>query len=188
MKKLLLSIAYLFVLIIVKAQSDTLTPKKPKPFVASIQGMNDENIKGDVVSVNDSGMMLRSYDGSFKVPAENIGSLTLKRKNSVLRGTLMGLGIGVASGMIIGFAQGNSPDKQIVIPNIFDPGSDLIFTVAGTRASQKALIGATTLGLTGTITGAIIGAVAKKTFIIGGKKEKFHDLQGEIMAKLLRKQ
>jgi len=54
-------------------------------------------------------------------------------------------------------------------------------------AGEKAIAGGLALGATGAIVGTIIGAVAKKKFIIGGKKEKFHDLQGEIMTKLVKK-
>jgi uncharacterized membrane protein len=54
-------------------------------------------------------------------------------------------------------------------------------------AGEKAITGGIGLGVTGAIVGTIIGAVAKKKFIIGGKKEKFHDLQGDIMKKLVIK-
>ena len=54
-------------------------------------------------------------------------------------------------------------------------------------AGQKAVAGGLGLGATGAIVGTIIGSVAKKKFIIGGKKEKFHDLQGELMKKLVNK-
>jgi hypothetical protein len=37
----------------------------------------------------------------------------------------------------------------------------------------------------GGIVGGVIGALAKKKFTIGGRKEKFHDLQGELMRRLV---
>ena len=54
-------------------------------------------------------------------------------------------------------------------------------------AGQKAIAGGLGLGATGAIVGTIIGSIAKKKFTIGGKKEKFHDLQGELMTKLVKK-
>jgi len=54
-------------------------------------------------------------------------------------------------------------------------------------AAQKAVMGGALLGGTGAIVGTIIGAVAHKTFVIHGKRQKFHDLQGELMMKLVKK-
>ena len=191
MKKLSLLIACLLILIVSKAQSDSLSGKKQKNLVASIKTVNNEIIKGRVFAVNDSQLVLNSFNGRQVISAENMRSFTLKRKNSVLRGTLIGLGIGAVTGVIIGFASGNDP--VMAYP---DPSTDLfglgafaagINNAFAMTAGQKAAAGGLFLGTTGAVVGAIIGAVAKKKFIIGGRKQKFHDLQGEIMMKLLRK-
>ena len=52
-------------------------------------------------------------------------------------------------------------------------------------AGEKAMFGAIGLGTSGAIMGIIIGAIAKKKFIIGGKKEVYHDLQSDLMRKLI---
>lgn len=191
MKKLLSLIACLFILVISKAQSDSVSPQKPRVFIASIKTMDKEIIRGRLVAINDSQLLLKSFNGQQFIPSENISSFTIKRKNSVLRGTLIGFGIGAVTGIIIGLASGDDP-----IMSYPDPGNDpfgLGTFVAGIHnafamtAGQKAVAGGLFLGTSGAVVGAIIGAVAKKKFIIGGKKQKFHDLQGAVMMKLVRK-
>ena len=54
-------------------------------------------------------------------------------------------------------------------------------------AGEKAVGAGLGLGITGAIVGTVIGALAKKKFTINGKKEKFRDLQAEIMMKLVKK-
>ena len=54
-------------------------------------------------------------------------------------------------------------------------------------AGEKAAFGGLGLGLTGAVMGTILGTVAKKKFIIGGRKEKFRDLESEIMMRLVKK-
>jgi len=54
-------------------------------------------------------------------------------------------------------------------------------------AGEKAVAGGLALGASGAIVGAVVGALAKKTFVIGNKKQRFHDLQGELMMKLVKK-
>ena len=187
MKNLSLLIACLLILIVSKAQSDSLSGKKQKNLVASINSIDKKIIKGNVFAVNHSQVVLKTYNGSQYVSAENIRTFTLKRRNSVLRGALIGLGIGAVTGVIIGFASGNDPIMSYDNPNDpFGIGASLNNMFAMT-AGQKAVAGGLFLGTTGAVVGAIIGAVAKKKFIIGGRKQKFHDLQGEIMMKLLRK-
>jgi hypothetical protein len=50
---------------------------------------------------------------------------------------------------------------------------------------KKQQVGALFLGGTGAIIGTIVGAIAKKKFIIGGKKEVYRDLQGDLMKRLV---
>lgn len=104
---------------------------------------------------------------------EQIEILSLKKKNAGLTGALIGLGIGAATGAIIGFASGDDP----VLP--YDGSLGDIFSGINNAfaftAGEKAAVGALGLGLTGTLAGFIIGTVAKKKFIIGGSKEKMQE-------------
>ena len=52
-------------------------------------------------------------------------------------------------------------------------------------AEQKAAVGALLIGTTGALTGAIIGGLLKKKFIIGGKKDVYRDLHSELMQRLV---
>jgi len=54
-------------------------------------------------------------------------------------------------------------------------------------AGEKAVAGGIALGAGGAIAGVIIGAIAHKKFTIGGKKEKFHDLQADLMRRIVVK-
>ena len=54
-------------------------------------------------------------------------------------------------------------------------------------AGEKALAGAILGGLTGTLTGFLIGKLTKKKFTIGGKKDTYRDLQGDLMKRLIVK-
>ncbi len=174
-----------------KAQTDSASEKKQKIFIASIKTMDNRTVAGTFSAVNDSELVMKVYHTQLAVPAENLKSFTIKRKHSVLKGALIGFGIGAAAGIIIGFASGNDP--VLSYPSYDeDPLGLASLGVAlnnafAMTAGQKALAGGIALGGTGAIVGTIIGALAKKKFIIGGKKEKFHDLQGELMMKLIKK-
>ncbi|HEV8507581.1 MAG TPA: hypothetical protein VGQ53_19350 [Chitinophagaceae bacterium] len=191
MKKIFLAATCSMCIIILKAQTDSASVKKQKVFNASVATMDDRSLRGSLSAVNDTQLILRTNGRQLTIPAENLKSFTIKRKNSVLKGALIGFGIGAAAGVIIGLASGDDP-----VMTYPDPYNDplLLGTMAvamnnafAMTAGEKAVAGGLGLGATGAIVGTIIGAVAKKKFIIGGKKEKFHDLQGEIMRKLVKK-
>jgi len=89
--------------------------------------------------------------------------------------------------VIIGFASGD--DKKEAYPTN-DPTGLGSFAVSlhnafTMTAGEKALVGGVLMGVGGTLTGMVIGAVAKKKFIIGGKKEKYRDLEGELRRRLV---
>jgi len=191
MKKMILIAACSLTVAILQAQADSAAEKKQKVFIASVTTMDSKLLKGSLSAVNDSQLVLQAYNNQLSVPAENLKSFTLKRKHSVRRGALIGFGIGAAAGIIIGLVSGNDPVMSYPNPNE-DPLGFGTMAVAmnnafAMTAGQKAVACGLGLGATGALVGTIIGAVAKKKFIIGGKKEKFHDLQGEIMMKLVNK-
>ena len=191
MKKIFLAAACSMLVVIVKAQTDATAVKKQKVFIASVKTMDAKKLKGPISAVNDTQLILKTNNRQLSVPAENLKSFTMKRKNSVLKGALIGFAMGAAAGVIIGLASGDDP--MMSYP---DPYNDPLFlgtmvvamnNAFAMTAGEKAVAGGLGLGATGAIVGTIIGAVAKKKFIIGGKKEKFHDLQGDIMMKLVTK-
>ena len=108
------------------------------------------------------------------------------KRNAGLKGALIGLGVGAATGAIIGFVSGDDPIEECGPNDFFCLGAALNNAFAMT-AGQKAAAGAMGLGVMGTITGFILGKVAKKKFIIGGQKDAYRDIQGELMKRLIIK-
>lgn len=190
MKKLSLLTTFLITLFAAQAQTDSASSsEKHKIFNVSIQTLDKKTINGRLFAVNDSQLVLSKPSGYYTVPSENIKSFTLKRKNSVLKGTLIGFGIGVVTGVVAGLASGDDPIQQAPADDPFGLGA-LAAGIGNSfrmTAGEKALAGGAIMGTTGALIGTIIGAVAKKSFTIGGKKEKFRDLQAEIMMKLVQK-
>ena len=188
MKKLTFLTICLFTLFVSHAQSNPEIGKKQKVYNVSIKTLNNKTIRGKLHAVSDSQLvLLRSVNGQQYIDAENIRSFTMQRKNSPLRGALIGFGIGAVTGIITGFASGDDP---VYNEPVYDPFSAIVVSINNAFAmtkEEKAVMGGLGLGVSGAIIGAIVGSVAKKKFIIGGKKEKFRDLQSEMMRKLVQK-
>ena len=192
MKKTLLIAACSIAIVFSQAQTESSTVKRQKIFITSVTTMDGKTLKGSLSTISDTQFILKTNNQQMVVPAENLKSFTMKRKHSALRGALIGFGVGAAAGIIIGLASGDDPVMTYNPGPYGDPlGLEAIGVAMNNAfamtAGQKAVAGGIGLGVTGAIVGTIIGAVAKKKFIIGGKKEKFHDLQGELMTKLVKK-
>jgi len=107
---------------------------------------------------------LRQANGSYSIDAAQINTITLKKKNAGLKGTLIGFGIGAAIGAIVGLASGDDDPKQ------------WFAYTAGEKAVGLGVMG----GITGAVIGGIAGALAKKVFVIGGKKDLYRSSQAEL--------
>jgi len=191
MKKIASILAGLVIVLSSNGQTDSGSVVKQKNFIVSVRTVDNSLIKGRFHSMNDSQFILKTFNGERSIPSENLSSITLKRKNSVLRGTLFGLGIGAVTGIIIGLASGDDPVMSYPDASSDPYGIGTFFTSLNNAfamtAGEKAVAAGVGLGATGAVVGAIIGAVAKKKFIIHGRREKFHDLQSAIMMKLVKK-
>ncbi|MFI5131810.1 MAG: hypothetical protein ACHQFX_17535 [Chitinophagales bacterium] len=188
MKKLSFLISCFIGLISAQAQQDSTTPVEPrKTFNTSVQTLDKKTIQGRLFTINDSQLVLKKYsDKMYAIAGDNVGTVILRRKNSALRGALIGFGIGVISGVVIGFASGDDPIVQPGPNDFLGIGAAMNNAFAMT-AEEKAVACGAGLGVGGAIIGTIIGAVARKKFIIGGRKEKFRDLQAELMARIVQK-
>ena len=189
MKRLPILVVLVLVFLVSKSQSDEGYAKKIKPFNAYIKTLDNKTVKATLRGINDSMLVVSvSQRGQqWHIPAENIQSFSIKRKSSVARGALIGFGIGAATGIIAGLASGDDP---VYTEPVYDPFSAFAVSLSNAFAmtkGEKALAGGIGLGLSGAIIGGITGALVKKKFIIGGRKETFRDLQSEIMNKLVRK-
>ena len=202
MRKFFLLIAS-FSSIAATAQTDSTQPEvKYKTMVAKVKTMDNRFVKGIVYPAPTTDQLILSQltktkmsstpaGETINIPAENIQSFTVKRKNSVLKRTLLGFAIGAVTGVVVGLASGDDP--VMAYP---DPSDDFlglgtlavgINNAFAMTAGEKAVAGGLGLGVTGAIVGTVVGALVKKKFIIDGKKEKFRDLQAELMAKLVKK-
>ncbi len=204
MKNYLLGfIAFIFTGSVFSQTDSSLSVKKFVPSIATIKTLDGKTVKGWFYKMNDENVYLlpvkrnkkyfRSSEflspdanaGGFNVQVSQINIIALQKKNAGLKGALLGLGAGVITGAIIGFAEGDDP----ITPYTGTWGD--IFIGLGNAlamtAGEKALMYGAMVGLTGSLTGFIIGKLAKKKFIIGGKKDTYRDMQGELMKRLIIK-
>ena len=204
MKNYLLGfIAFIFMGSVFSQTDSTSSVKKSTPSIATIKTLDGKTVKGWFYKMNDENIYLlpvkrnKKYfrsseflspdlsEGGFNIQVSQINTIALQKKNAGLKGALLGLGAGVITGAIIGFAEGDDPitpytgtwgDVFIGLGNAF-----------AMTAGEKAAAGALGLGVMGGITGFILGKVAKKKFIIGGQKDTYHDMQGDLMKRLIIK-
>ncbi len=189
MKRLPILVVFSFVFLASKSQSDDGYAKKIKPYNAYVKTVGNKTVKATLRGINDSVLLVSlSQSGQqWQIPAENIQSFSIKRKNSFARGALIGFGIGAVTGIIAGLASGDDP---VYNEPVYDPFSAIAVSLSNAFAmtkEEKAVSGGIGLGLSGAIIGGITGALLKKKFTIGGRRETFRDLQSEIMNKLVRK-
>ena len=97
---------------------------------------------------------------------DQLRQVTVRRKASTVRGLGYGALIGFGIGAIAGLASGD------------DPSGWFAYT-----AEQKAIV-AGVLGIpVGAVIGVIAGAVAHKTFIIGGSKDNYKAMRESLLNK-----
>lgn len=201
MKQLISTTALFLSVLFAGAQSDSIPgTKELKVIYARIETINGEKISGEITAFDTNRIYViktpaklksKNISEAFSGPIsyDRMQTVTIKRKNSALRGALIGFGIGAATGVIIGLAGGSDP----VYPDIpvnQDPLGSIIVSINNAfamTAGEKALYGGLGLGSAGAITGAIIGAIAKKKFILGGNKENSRNLQADLMRRLVTK-
>src|SRR5262245_61825193 len=124
MKRLPFLIVFVTAFFVSKSQ-DISSGKTIKPFNAYIKTVDNKKIKATLRGVNDSLLVVSiSQRGQqYNIPAENIQSFSMKRKNSVGRGILIGFGIGAATGIIAGLASGDDPTYD---EPVYDPFSAIV--------------------------------------------------------------
>ncbi len=174
------------------------TNVKGKVFKAIITGRAGEPFMGYIAAFNDSAIWLTDDAASVRlnmaereslaaIHYHNIEKVIVRRKNatgrSLLLGALAGLGTGVITGLIIGDDPPCSSSGPPAPSNFFGLGTALCETVR-TSATQKAVALGGTGALGGAIIGGVIGAVAKKTYVINGRKEGFQTLQLSVLERI----
>ena len=133
-------------------------------------------VKGFLYNISDTSVNISKWPIRFRdvaaVPKDakelgyaQISQIRLKRGHGAGRGALLGAFAGACLGALSGFVQGDDPQEYWIR-----------FT-----AEDKALFFGGMGAVAGAGIGAFIGAVAKKTFVIGGKKNRFDDMHMNIL-------
>jgi len=200
MKKWLTVLFFPFLSVISIAQNGSTTPgKKQQPNIAYINSMDGEKVKGWFFKMDDEHIYLlpasrKTFswtefkkpdlnNKSFQMDVSAVNTIKLQKKNASIKGALLGLGIGAVTGALIGFVSGDDP-----VTPYTGTAADIFISLGSAftmTAGQKALWGGVAFGLTGAGIGALIGVLKKKLFVIGGKKETYRDLQGELMKRIM---
>jgi membrane associated rhomboid family serine protease len=179
MKRSILSLGLAIAVLSNNMAQDTAS-RQTKMYRITLKGENRQMSKGYLAMITDSVLYvsaspvpvnLMSINPAFLKPFDygSINTVSLRRKGSIGRGLWKGALIGTVIGVIAGLASGND-----------DPNKDWFAMTAGEKAFGLGITGAVGGGLIGTI----IGAVARKKFIINGKKEKFREMQLSVLERI----
>ena len=163
---------------------------RTKIFKVSVAAITQNTYRGYLVDIEDSAVlftwnaeMIRMKrvlkEDITSIGYENIELIVLRRKSSVGRGILFGSMIGLATGMVAGYAKGDDP-ACTADPSWFGLDQALC-SAARLKAGEKAMLMGGAGVLAGAAAGAIIGAVAKKRFIIGGNKARFEEMRLSVL-------
>jgi len=163
-------------------------------FIVNLTLLNGEIKKGYLsvlsdssVGVSHSPVTIRVENSSpfpyQKINYSDIQEMNVHRHSSVGRGIFYGSMIGMVTGILTGLALGSDPDQTYLWPDFFGTGS-FTFTMKGITAGEKAVAGAFLGGLGGAVIGGVVGALAHKTFIIGGKKKQFTEMRGSLISRV----
>ena len=174
MKRITLSTCLMFILIIGYAQQNR--PLRKVTFKIEVVDSVDRVQFGYLAAVTDSAIVVFKspvvFDQSLSntnvntIAYQNLQEVIVKRKGSVGRGILIGSFSGFVAGAVVGATTYRPCNGEYCL----DPGQ-------GGQAIGVGLLGA----IGGGIVGGIIGSVAKKTFIIGGRKENFRKMKKSIL-------
>ncbi|MDX2306438.1 MAG: hypothetical protein NW226_26755 [Microscillaceae bacterium] len=152
-----------------QAQTDSLSrPSLKYTYFLKLNQGELKPMKGHLSELKDSSLVFvnRFNFQPIEYPIGQIDLLTYRKKNSLLKGTLIGLAGGTLLGVIIGFALG---DDQCDGSGLFGGTSSCFYSYT---AGEKALLG----GLGGFFYGAAFGAIIGSTTIkipIKGKQENY---------------
>lgn len=170
MKPRMKNVVLVFFLLALIFQSDSSAQTIYKSW---IRQYDNPVIQGFIYQFNDTSLIISNDYSEFE-PIKNsalfqtleiaeIGAIKVRRRESVLKGVIIGTAAGALIGAIIGHSLGDDEPQTTVFGVLTDPS----FT-----ASQKAIMGGFAGSIFGAITGALIGFV-KITIPIKGKKENF---------------
>lgn len=173
--------SFLLVMLLV-AGRPAIGQNHPQPrkliYKISITDSKFQNVKGYLFHLSDSSLKMAYWPVAFasdnrtnqaytEIPYRQISEITIKRNHGAGRGALKGALLGLLIGAAAGFIEGGDP-------------KDYWFRVT---AGEKAIIYGGLAATAGTGIGALIGALAKKRFMIAGKRERFDEMKFHVLTK-----
>ncbi len=148
-------------------------PEQVKPMRSWIHMIgnqpNSYNKLGPVslIEIKDSSIVISKNFGApeLEIPVFDLGIIKTRKKNSLIKGMLIGTASGFVAGSLTGLIAGDDPE------NIFLP-----FT-----AEEKALRYGTYLGLAGIGIGAVYGSVVKISIPVHGNMDLYNQNKYKLM-------
>lgn len=145
----------------------------------SVQDSSPTPVNGYLFNLTDSSLKVGFWPVAFANPVagqenfreidyKNISEVSLKRNHGAGRGAWKGAVVGVLSGVIVGLVEGGDSEEYW-------------FRMT---AGEKALIYGGMGAAAGSGIGALIGAITKKRFVIGGNRERFDEFKANVLTKV----
>ena len=149
--------------------------QEKKTYEVRIKLLDGQREKGRLSFAQDHTLLLypqfkwQIADSVLRVDPKTIEWIKVRRKGKIGRGVAIGAGLGLASGLILGFAQGD------------DPGADCqeCWSIWALKAEQYAMAYSFILTPVGALGGALIASKSKK-FEVHGNLEVYRDLLPEL--------
>lgn len=144
--------------------------KKNRPYIARVTQLDGKIVEGILSATDENSITLRNKkapESAIVIHPETIKKIKIRRKGGTGRGAAIGAGVGLLSGVILGYAQGD------------DPGCADCWWAWQLQAEDYALAYGVLLAPIGAMTGVIIGSKGPK-FVIKGSREAYLDQISEI--------
>ncbi|HEY4337601.1 MAG TPA: hypothetical protein VGM89_16930 [Puia sp.] len=123
---------------------------------------------GYLYGFTDSAMLLSANSLVRPYAYREMARIELHRKGVVWKSALAGLGIGLATGALLGFISGDDPREQWF----------------ALTAEEKAMAGGVLGGTIGTLIGFVVGAASHRSFTIGGDRKRYERMRSKTIARL----
>ncbi len=184
MKKIILVLTFVVAFIVISNAQDSISSKHRIYKVTATT--TDPTVKGYLASVADSSIFISSnairfkgyrisnvnYSKMNKINFADLDKVRLRRQGSTGRGLLKGAIVGVLGGTLLGSITYTKPKDDI---------ERVLYILSGLNRTTYTIAIGMYGGLGGAIVGSVVGDFAHKTFIIGGRKEKFDAMKSKII-------
>jgi hypothetical protein len=179
-------LSLLMVILLLQAKAQDSLPVKKRIFKVKALTVTGQSLSGYLNQVTDTALLLSNKKVIFnpystarkeltQVDYPDIREVYIRRKGTTGSTMLIAAAIGMGTGMITGLISGDDEGMN--------EGSWCILCMtAGEKAAVYGMVGI----VGGGMIGAIIGAVARKTFVIGGQQPKFDSMRLSLLEKIGR--